>query len=390
MNNNQILLCNGHILHAAGAWPTGWIMVEGGKIAHMDEGRGPNLENARCIDLDGGYVLPGFIDIHVHGALGFDTMHADPDGLCQMARFYASHGTTSFLPTTWTESNARISASIAAVKSLVNQPTGGARILGIHLEGPYISENKIGAQDPRHVRRADRAEALAWLDSGIVRLIALAPEFPDNHWLIEAAAQRGVIVSAAHTEAGPEEIANAVALGLRQSTHTFNAMNGLHHRKPGTVGAVLAEDAITCELIADTIHVHPLAMKILVRAKGLDKVILVSDAVSVAGLPDGEHEVAEGRPVTVKDNLVLMPDGTISGSMLVMDAALRNIMAAAGLTIEQAWPLTSLNAARQLGIDDHTGQIAPGYDADLVVLDQALQVQFTMVGGEIVYRAEGA
>lgn len=384
---NSLLISGGAVIHAGGVWPVGWLRVEDGRIVALGEGAPPEAFNraaGRSIDAAGGVILPGFIDLHVHGAVGYDTMDGSPDGLCEMARFYAAHGTTTFLPTTWTESRAKITGALAALGSLIDQPTGGAAILGAHLEGPYISENKVGAQDPRQVRRADREEALAWLETGLVRLIALAPEFEANHWLIAECARRGIVVSAAHTEAGPEDIARAVELGLTQATHTFNAMIGLHHRQPGTVGAVLANDAITCEVIADNLHVHPLVMKVLVRAKGIERVLLVSDAVAPAGLPDGQYKL-EDRDIIVQEGAVRLPDGTIAGSTLTMDAALRNIMAATGLSLAEAWPVSSLNAARQIGVDDRKGQLAPGYDADLVLLDADHQVRLTVVGGQVVF-----
>ncbi len=380
----QVLIHGGHVVRSEGDLPEGWLLVEGGRIVRMGAGEPPDLPGARRIDASGRYVLPGFIDVHVHGAVGCDTMDGSPESLCKMARYYAQHGTTAFLPTTWTESRSKTMAALQAVAEVMGRPTGGAAILGAHMEGPYINPEKRGAQDPRHVRRADVEEATAFLDTGVVRLIALAPEFSENQWLIEHAAARGIVVSAAHTQAGPEDIDRAVALGLRQATHTFNAMDGLHHRKPGTVGAVLTNDAVICELIADGVHVHPLVMKLVVRAKGLDKVILVTDAVSPAGMPDGDY-LFEDRPVVVREGRVLLPDGTIAGSTLVMDEGLRQIMRAAGLSLSQAWPLVSLNAARQLGIADRKGRLAEGCDADIVLLDADYQVQMTMVGGEVVF-----
>lgn len=383
---SRTLIAGGCVMRPGGEWPVGWLLIEDGCIARMGEGAAPDIPGVERIDAWGHYVLPGFIDVHVHGAVGCDTMDGSPESLVKMARFYAQHGTTAFLPTTWTESREKIMAALEAVSEVMNRPTGGAAILGAHMEGPYISEEKRGAQDIRHVRRAGREEALAFLDTGIVRLIALAPEYPENHWLIEEASRRGIVVSVAHTQAGPEDIARAVELGLRQATHTFNAMIGLHHRRPGTVGAVLAEDAIMCELIADGIHVHPLVMKLIVRAKGLDRVILITDAVNPTGLPDGDYKL-EDRSIVVKDGRVLLPDGTLAGSTLTMDEGLRQIMRAASLPLAEVWPLTSRNAARQFGLDDHKGMLAEGYDADIVLLDEDYHVRLTMVGGEIVHQA---
>jgi N-acetylglucosamine-6-phosphate deacetylase len=196
--------------------------------------------------------------------------------------------------------------------------------------------------------------------------------------------QRGVTVSAAHTDATFEQVRAAIARGLRQATHTFNAMRPFGHREPGTVGAVLTAPEVACELIADNIHVHPAAMQLLVQAKGPAGVILITDAVRVAGLPEGDYQL-DTRTVSVRDGAVRLPDGALAGSTLTMDRALRNLLAATGRPLAELWPTTSRNAARAIGLSDTKGSLAAGMDADLVLLDSAQQVCATVVGGEVVY-----
>lgn len=365
-------------------------VVEGDLLAHDGQiaavGAAGAPESAQVVEAEGGWLLPGFIDIHAHGGVGREAMDADPEGLRAIAQFYAAHGVTSFLPTTWTAPHEDIMAALENIARVQREGTGGAAILGAHVEGPYLNPARCGAQDSRQIRRAGRGEALPILDTGLIRLMALAPEYPENHWLIEECVQRGIVVSAAHTAATYADMQVAVALGLTQTTHTYNAMTGLHHREPGTLGAALTIDAITCELIADNVHVHPAAMNLLYRAKGPDKVILITDAVRGAGLAEGTSYDQDGRPVAVRDGAAYLPGDTLAGSTLTMERALKNFIIAANAPLEIVWPATSRNAARQLGLADRKGQLIPGMDADLVLLDDALNVRLTAVGGEVVFQ----
>lgn len=364
----------------------GSLRAEGGRIAAL--GAAELVDGAETVDAEGGWLLPGFIDVHVHGGVGREAMDADPDGLRQVARFYAEHGVTGFLPTTWTAPHEDIMAALDNIAAVQREGTGGAAILGAHVEGPYLNPARCGAQDSRQIRRAGRDEATAILDTGIIRLLALAPEYPENHWLIEECVRRGIIVSAAHTAATYADMQQAVKLGLSQTTHTYNAMTGLHHREPGTLGAALTMDSLACELIADNVHVHPAAMNLLYRAKGPDRTLLITDAVRGAGLPEGTTYDQDGRPVAVRDGAAYLPGDTLAGSTLTMDRALRNFIAASGAPLETVWPATSRTAARQLGMAGHKGSLEVGKDADLVLLDAGLNVRLTVVGGEVVYRGE--
>jgi N-acetylglucosamine-6-phosphate deacetylase len=375
------------ITHARVLTPThviadGWLHCADGKIVALGDGAPPAIDDA-VYDAGGNWLLPGMIDLHVHGAVGHDTMDADADGLRAMARCYAQHGVTGFLATTWTDGRERIDDALTTIAAHTGRISGGATLLGAHLEGPYLNPARCGAQDSTHIRRADRAEAQAFLDYDIIRLLALAPEYPENEWLIETCVQRGITVSAAHTDATYAQMQRAVALGVTQTTHTFNAMRPLHHREPGTLGAALTLPALRCELIADNVHVHPIAQALLWQAKGRDSVILISDAVRAAGMPPGSTYLQDGRETVVRDAAYLA-DGTLAGSSSTLDTMVAKFMAATGASLPDVWACVSRNPAQAIGINDRKGSIAVGMDADVIVMDDTLAVQATIVGGEQV------
>lgn len=363
----------------------GWLLTKDSQIAALGRGDAPENIDAEVINGAGKTLLPGFIDVHVHGGAGSEAMDATPDALRTMAQFYAQHGVTSFLATTWTDSRERIQAALETIAAAVGRQPNGATIIGAHVEGPYINPDRPGAQSPVHVRRAPRDEATAFLDLGVVRLMALAPEFPENHWLIRECVKRGITVSAAHTAANYQQMQEAVALGVTQATHTGNAMTGLHHREPGTLGAVLTLPEINAEVISDNIHVHPAVVNLIYLAKGANRVILITDAVRGAGMPDGQYPL-DDRIVTIRDGSVRLPDGTLAGSTLTMDRALRNFIAATGQPLANVWQASSLNAARSAGVSGRKGSLEIGKDADLVLVDANINVQMTVTEGEIVYR----
>jgi len=381
-----ILFRGARIITPVQTWAQGWLLVDESRIAVMGSGNPPPLTSARVIDAAGLTLLPGFIDVHVHGAAGHEAMDAAPAALQGMARYYAQHGVTAFCAATWTDSGDRIHAALTAIGEAQGPQAAGATLLGAYLEGPYLNPVRCGAQSVMHIRRAERAEALAFLDLGVIRQLALAPEFEENRWLIEECTARGITVTAAHTAATYDQMRHALELGLSQATHTFNAMTGLHHREPGTLGAVMSLPQIRAELIADNIHVHPAAMWILYAAKGHEGIILVTDAMRAAGMPDGEYEIDE-RKVTLRDGAVVLPDGTLAGSVLTMDRALRNFIDATGQPLDSLWPCSSLNAARALNLSHRKGSLEAGKDADLVLLDEALRVRMTVAEGRIVYEA---
>ena len=359
------------------------ILITQNRITAIDSAL--NLYGVEQLDASDCVVLPGFIDIHVHGAVGYDTMDAEMNALAMIAHFKAQRGVSTFLPTTMTASVAATAAAVEIVDQTISQAKGsGARILGLHMEGPFVSREFPGAQPVEHIRPPDVDEFQSWLAGGNVRLITLAPEEPGAEALIACALEHDVHVATGHTNATCEEATTAFQRGVTQATHVYNAMTGLHHRRPGTLGAILTADSVYAQLIADNIHVHPAAIEILYCCKGVEKIVLITDAMRAAGLENGNYTLGD-HAVRVQDGRCTLADGTLAGSVLTMDVALRNFMAATGLALNRAWPVSSRNAAEALGIADDVGSVAPGYRADLVLLDEELAVVATIVDGEIVY-----
>lgn len=346
----------------------------------------PFLDGSDCT------LVPGFIDVHIHGSGGADVMDATPEALETMSRFLVRHGVTGFYATTVTASHAATLAAVeTAARYVESRQVGsgrnraaGARVLGVHLEGPFLSPEFPGAQNPAHIRPPSTAELEELLGAGPVRMITLAPEVPGADTLIGMAAAAGVRVVLGHTAATFDEATAAIDAGVSQATHTYNAMSGLHHRRPGALGATLSDSRIYAQLIADGIHVHPAAMRILARCKGPTRTLLISDAIGAAGMPEGRYEM--GRlPVIVKDGACRLEDGTLAGSVLTLDAALRKFMSATGWPLVQAWSATSLSQSKAMGLDGELGSIRRGAHADLVLLDSEAQVAATVVGGRLAY-----
>jgi N-acetylglucosamine-6-phosphate deacetylase len=383
----DILIINADLVTPSHVISKGWLLIREGKIAALGAGEQPSIEGAATLDAGGRTLLPGFIDVHVHGGAGCEAMDAEPDGLRKMAAYYAQHGVTSFLATTWTDSHDRIARALEAIAELIGPQPDGATLLGAHVEGPYLNPDRCGAQSTTHIRRAAPDETLPLLDIGGIRLLALAPEYPENHWLIRECVRRGITVSAAHTAANYEQMQAAVQMGVRQTTHTFNAMTGLHHREPGTVGAALTLPELSCELIADTIHVHPAVMQILYAAKGRDGVILITDAIRGAGMPDGDYPI-DDRVVHIMNGTARLSDGTLAGSTLTMDRALYNLMQATSKPLAELWPTSSLNAARAIGVSARKGSLEIGKDADLVLVDDEINIQMTIAEGRVVFQRQ--
>jgi N-acetylglucosamine-6-phosphate deacetylase len=378
------LLTSARLLTRAGPVTDAWLRIEDGRIADFDSGPPPPTEG-EVLDVAGATVTPGLIDVHVHGGDGNETMGGGPEGLTAMARFHARHGVTSLLPSTWTAPHAEVLTALRDVAEVTGPVDGGATILGAHVEGPYINVARKGAHRQELIRPAERAEAGELLDTDVVRLLALAPEIDANHWLLDACVERGVTVAAGHTDATYAQLATAAERGVRQATHVFNGMRGLHHREPGAAGGALSLDTVRCELIADGVHVAPPVMDLVWRAKGPDGTLLITDAGKGAGLPDGEYERA-GRTITVAGGVMRLEDGTITGSTATLEVGLHRFLAATGTTLDEVWQVATLTPARAIGVADRKGSIEVGKDADLAVFDEAGAVTATVVEGRLVHR----
>jgi N-acetylglucosamine-6-phosphate deacetylase len=376
-----LILASEQIVTAAGV-RSGELVIENGRIATVRQ----RTDEVGVRDLGRRPVLPGYIDLHVHGGGGAQCNTDAPDQVLSMARFHATHGTTALLATTVSARLEELEAALAAIAACTKH-SGAAAVLGAHLEGPFISRRRAGAMDPTAFIDPDQRslQRLLQAGDGTVRMMTTAPELPGGLDMIRALVAAGVIASVGHSDATYEQTRAAVDAGARCATHTFNAMPPLHHREPGLLGAVLDLDELSCELICDGIHVHPATLRLAFRAKGLSRVTLVTDAMQAAGMPDGEYRVGGAAVTVLGGRAEIAGGGSIAGSTLTMDAAVSNAIRFLGISLEQAAVLASGNPARLLQIDHRKGAIAPGFDADLTILDDDLRACGTLVAGEWVY-----
>ena len=361
------------------------VCIVGDRIAAEGDTRSHTGERIR-FEAEGLHVLPGFVDVHVHGGGGHDAMSGDPDDIRGMGRFHARHGTTALAPTTGTAPKEAILNAARTVGEAMTRPTGGARIVGAHIEGPFINPAWAGAQNPAHIVDIDMRFVQQLAATDAVKLMTFAPELPEGGELTKELIRHGIVPVMGHTGATWAQTAEAADLGVVQATHTYNAMLGLHHREPGALGRILVDDRIRGQLIADNIHVHPGAMDLLWRCKGPFGIMLITDAIRAVGLPEGEYEF--GRlPVTVKDGACRLPDGTLAGSIATMDVCLRNLMDATGLDLAEVWQASSLVPAGSLKLDYTIGHFATGCMADIAIVDDNINVAATIVGGRVQYLA---
>jgi len=361
------------------------VVIEDGQvrsIASRDSSEIPS--NARTLDFPGATLGPAFFDVHIHGAAGHDVMEATPQALDTMGHFLASRGTAAYLATTVT---APLDSTLRSLEGLANQcaklaDPGRARPLGIHLEGPFLSHEKRGVQPAEHLLAPSIATFDRLIDAahGHVRLMTLAPELPGASELTAHATARGVRVSVGHSNATAAETRSAIDAGAVSATHTFNAMRALDHREPGILGTVLTSDALYAELICDGIHTQPEIVKLWWTAKGPERAILVTDAMSAAGMPDGEYTLG-GFAVQVKEGRATAR-GVLAGSVLTLDRALANFIAFTGATVHQALRLLSANPAAMTGLAHRAGAVAVGKSANLVAIDAQGRLVASIIGGK--------
>ena len=369
--------------------PQGVVLVEGTKILEagtrfdvaFDEGE------FEALHFEQKTLVPGFIDVHIHGARGRDIMEGTRDAIEVVSRHLAVHGTTSYLATTVTASPIETIQAVENLGKLVPQETGGARILGLHLEGPFISQEKRGVHPPEHIRPPSTRifDELVKMSNDQVRLITVAPEVPGGLDFIQHIRSKGVLVSLGHSNATYEVAQQAIQAGASNATHTFNAMRDFSHRQPGVLGAVFTDSTVWAELIADGAHVDPVAIQMLLKCKGHRRILLVTDAISAAGMPDGDFQLGS-LLVKVSQGVCRVPEGALAGSTLSLDRALRNMMSWTGIPLEEAVYMTGRNAAESIGVARTKGSIEQGLDADMVLLNDDLTVHATFCEGKLIPR----
>lgn len=354
-------------------------------IGIVDPGETP--EGVETLDAKGNYVIPGLVDMHIHGYMGEDASDGSFEGLKTMARGVAKNGVTSFLPTTMTVSYDELRLAFSQIRRAMEESRldswDGAAVVGANAEGPFINVSKKGAQAAEHVRPGDPAFLKEFAD--VIRVFTIAPEVEGNLDCIrEMARDTSMLISMGHTAANFEQAQAGIEAGVRHVTHLFNAQTGLLHRDPGVVGAALLDNRVSCELIADTFHVHKALFQLVASLKG-EQMVLITDCTRAGGMPDGEYTLG-GQPIFVKGIECRLKDGTIAGSVLKLNEAVRNVLANTDLTISQAVNMASLNPARRIGLSASKGSIEAGKDADFAIVDDAIDVQATILGGRVIYQ----
>lgn len=360
----------------------GSLLIENGIIKEINPSE---TNDSNSIDCNGLYVSPGFVDVHIHGAGGHDTMDGTFEAINEISKTICKYGTTSFTPTTMTMSANDILKSMTSIKKAKLEGTDGAIVLGAHLEGPFISPSAIGAQNPNFLIAPSFENFKSMTGDAIdsVVSITMAPEVSGAKELASQLTDMGIRCSIGHTKATYEEAIEGIKCGFCHSTHLFNAMTGFTHREPGVVGATFESD-ITTETISDGIHISYPSLRIAYKQKGTDKTLLVTDAMCACGMPDGTYALG-GQPVIVKNGAARLENGALAGSVLTLNKAVKNILDNSEYKLYEIIKMASYNGAKFCKVDDKKGQIKENFDADLVIFDENIDVKMTIVGGKIVY-----
>ncbi|RBP05316.1 N-acetylglucosamine-6-phosphate deacetylase [Rossellomorea aquimaris] len=392
-NIEKLLILDGNIYAENTVYEKGYIKIENGKITEMGDCSQLNdSEEYKVISLPHGYsVVPGMIDIHIHGVNGADTMDATREALDTMTGTLPKEGTTSFLATTMTEASDAIEKALTATADYMSnhQRGGQAEILGIHLEGPFINADKAGAQPLNRIRKPNVEVFKNWhaLSGENIKLVTLAPELDAEYELIRYLKENGIVASVGHSNATYDQVGKAIDAGLSHVTHLFNQMSGLHHREPGIVGASFLRKELMVELISDGIHVRPEVVQLAFDQITDERLILITDSMRAKCLKNGQYDLG-GQMVTVKDGKALLDEDTLAGSVLKMRDAFTNIQEFTTGDMRSAIKMTAENPARQLNVFDRKGSLAPRKDADIVILDKNKDVYTTICKGKIAYIRE--
>jgi N-acetylglucosamine-6-phosphate deacetylase len=394
LNQPSLLLKGIQLFTEAQTIKNGYIKITNEKIIEL----GPieNLKNDgefEVIEIPSQYkAIPGFIDVHIHGVDGADTMDATTEALDTMTAALPREGTTSFLATTMTQSKEQIEDALQNTGHYIenHQSHGKAEILGIHLEGPFVNPNKAGAQPIQHMINPNIGIFKKWNDltNHHIKLVTLAPEQPGGMEMVQYLKEHGVIASIGHSDATYDQVMDAINAGANHVTHLFNQMRGLHHREPGVVGAAFLREELMAEIIVDGVHSRPEMIELAYKAKGKEGLVLITDSMRAKCLKNGQYDLG-GQSVTVRDGKATLEDGTLAGSILRLAQAVKNMTDFTNCSLEEAIQMASVNPAKQLNIYDRKGSIKEGKDADIVILDDQNEVFMTFCRGKLAFMKEG-
>jgi N-acetylglucosamine-6-phosphate deacetylase len=384
--NSSWIITNAQAVTPGGVAPAVSIVIEQGRVTAISAGQTGAPAKARRLDAQGNLVLPGFIDVHIHGGRGYDVMDGTVEAVHGLASHLAAHGVTGFLATTVTATQDDTLAAAAVVRQARAAGSPGAAILGMHIEGPYINPRRPGAQNLACIRPPSIAEIdqVIAASGDCVRLVTLAPELEGGHDMVRHLRRRGIVASIGHSDATYEQALAALDAGVTHVTHVFNAMRPFQHRDPSIPVVALTDARCMAELIADGLHVHPGAARLLIQARGPQGVVLISDAMRGAGLPFGCYRLG-AHDVWTSENGARTASGQLAGSLLTLEVALRNVLSWTHLPLHTALAMTSLNQARELGLSDRKGSLEIGKDADLVICTPDYQALTTLVEGRVVF-----
>jgi N-acetylglucosamine-6-phosphate deacetylase len=385
----RFTLRDAHIIDATTDIACGAITIDGTYIRAVECPEYPDDQQDVIVDATGMLLVPGFIDVHTHGGGGYSLQTTDSEEIRAYARWVPKTGVTSFLMVIVGVPDSIPEQQLRTAIEVLDGQVRGAEPLGIHLEGPYISVAKRGAHLQSWLRMPDESETeqLLSLTDGHLRLMTLAPELPGASAMIRRLVDAGITVSMGHTNATYEQSLEAIKLGVTHATHCFNAMRPLLHRAPGPLAAIAQREEVRGELIADGVHVHPGAMNALIKMLGPERIIVITDALAAAGSEESTFDFA-GQPAKVIRGAARLSDGTITGSVLTMDQALRNVLHMTEVSLQQAVGMLTLNPARAAQISDRKGRLQIGYDADVLIFDQSLALQATLCRGAVAFATE--
>lgn len=388
--NKRIIIINSTIITPFHLISGKAIVVEKGRIREIvnkEELSTATLIGAEVIEGKDKYIVPGYINIHVHGGGGSDVMDGNYEAIKQIAITHSRFGTTAFLPTTMTMDKNKIIRSLRSIHEAKLVGTGGAEILGVNLEGPYINPEKKGAQREIDIREPSIKEFAEFnkASGNLIRLVTVAPEMLGAIEFIKYLHKQRIIASIGHSNATYVQTKAGIKAGLSHVTHTFNAMRGLHHREPGVVGAALTSPELTLEIIADGIHIHPIVLKIITQIREDEKIVLITDSMRATGIKEGTYDLG-GQEVTVNKGQARLKNGTLAGSVLTMDKSVKNMVNKVDISLPKAIQMASFNPARSIGVENRKGSLEPGKDADIVILNKNLETELTIVAGKVVYK----